>query len=46
MSTLVLAHIGHWTTPLAFFGPVVVLPAGLYAIALVERRRRAKEGHR
>ena len=39
MSSLVLAHIGHWTTNLAFFGPVIVLPLGLYAVVLIERRR-------
>jgi len=39
MSPLVLAHIGHWTTSLAFFGPVVLLPLGLYAAAVMERRR-------
>jgi hypothetical protein len=39
MSTLVLAHIGHWTTSLAFFGPVVLLPLGLYGAAVMERRR-------
>lgn len=39
MSTFVLAHAGHWVTNLAFFGPVVLLPLGLYMIVLVERRR-------
>lgn len=43
MSTLVLAHIGHWTTSLAFFGPVIVLPLGLYAWLLLERRRARGE---
>ena len=38
----VLAHAGHWTTTLAFFGPLVVLPLGLYAVVLVERRRGAR----
>lgn len=49
MSTLVLAHIGHWTTSLAFFGPVILLPLGLYAALLIERRRargRAPEAPR
>lgn len=36
---VVLAHIGHWTTQLAFFGPVIVLPLGLYVVVLIERRR-------
>ena len=29
----VFAHIGHWTTSLAFFAPVVVLPLGLFLVA-------------
>jgi hypothetical protein len=29
---VVLAHIGHWTTSLAFFGPVLVLPLALYLV--------------
>ena len=29
----VFAHIGHWTTSLAFFAPVVVLPLGLFLAA-------------
>lgn len=29
--TVVLAHAGHWLTAAAFFGPVVVLPLGLWA---------------
>ncbi len=31
---LVLAHAGHWATAAAFFGPVIVLPLGLWAVAL------------
>ncbi|MBA2349478.1 MAG: hypothetical protein H0V81_14415 [Solirubrobacterales bacterium] len=31
---LVLAHAGHWATAAAFFGPVVVLPIGLWATTL------------
>lgn len=31
--TLVLAHFGHWSSSLAFFGPVLVLPLGLYLVA-------------
>lgn len=38
MSPLVLAHIGHWTSLLPFFGPVLVLPLGLYAVVLLDRR--------
>ncbi len=36
-----LAHVGHWTTTLAFFGPLVLLPLGLWVVVLVERRRDA-----
>lgn len=43
MSALVLAHAGHWATNLAFFGPVVVLPLGLYAVVLADRRRGEPE---
>lgn len=32
---VVLAHAGHWATAAAFFGPVVVLPLGLWAATLV-----------
>lgn len=32
--TLVLAHAGHWAAAAAFFGPVVVLPLGLWATTL------------
>lgn len=39
MSAFVFAHLGHWTTALAFFGPVVILPLGLYAVVLLDRRR-------
>jgi hypothetical protein len=28
----ILAHLGHWTTSLAFFGPVLVLPLALYLV--------------
>jgi hypothetical protein len=44
VSMLILAHIGHWTTSLAFFGPVLVLPLGLYAVVLIERRRDNRAG--
>jgi hypothetical protein len=30
---ILFAHIGHWTTSLAFFGPVLVLPLALYLFA-------------
>lgn len=43
MSGFVLAHIGQWTTSLAFFGPVLVLSLGLYAAVVVERRRSRQE---
>jgi len=32
VSVFILAHLGHWTTSLAFFGPVMVLPLALYLI--------------
>lgn len=35
----VLAHVGHWSTTIAFFGPVVLLPVGCYVLVLLERRR-------
>lgn len=43
----VLAHVGHWATNLAFFGPVIVLPLGLYVMVLLERRREVDDepGH-
>ena len=31
--TVVYAHFGHWSTSLAFFAPVVVLPLGLWIVA-------------
>jgi hypothetical protein len=31
--TTVFAHFGHWSTSLAFFAPVIVLPLGLYIVA-------------
>lgn len=35
---MILAHIGHWTTSLAFFAPVVILPLGLFlAMRLSDR---------
>ena len=33
--TLVLAHAGHWYTAAVFFGPVVLLPLGLWVTTLV-----------
>lgn len=42
MRPFILAHLGHWVS-LAFFGPVLVLPLGLYAVVLVERRRGGDE---
>jgi hypothetical protein len=33
VSMFVLAHVGHWTTSLAFFGPVLILPLALYLMA-------------
>ena len=39
MTAPVLAHIGHWAMSLAFFGPVILLPPGLYIVTLLERRR-------
>lgn len=39
MSAPLLAHLGHWMTTIAFVGPVLVLPLGLYALVLLERRR-------
>lgn len=44
MTATLLAHVGHWTTTIAFVGPVVLLPLGLYAIVLIERRRGDEEG--
>lgn len=38
MSTLVLAHLGHWTTALAFIGPVVLLPLAFWAAAAASKR--------
>lgn len=35
----VLAHLGHWSTTVAFFGPVLLLPLACYGLVLVERRR-------
>lgn len=32
--TLVLAHVGHWAAAAAFFGPVILLPLGLWATTL------------
>ncbi len=36
--TTVIAHAGHWLTSLAFFGPVVVLPLGLFLAARLSGR--------
>lgn len=33
-AVLVLAHAGHWAAAAAFFGPVLVLPLGLWATTL------------
>lgn len=42
MTLLVLAHLAHWATTAAFFGPVLVLPLFLYVIALRQRRRDSR----
>ena len=30
---MIFAHFGHWSTSLAFFAPVIVLPLGLFLAA-------------
>jgi hypothetical protein len=37
----VFAHFGHWTTSLAFFAPVVILPLGLFLTARAGQRSSA-----
>lgn len=40
MSSLVVAHAGHWLSGLAFaFGPLTVI-AGVLALAIRERRQK------
>jgi hypothetical protein len=43
MTSLVLAHVGHWTSVIPFFGPALILPFGLYAVMLLERRNGLTE---
>lgn len=43
MSALVLAHAGHWAISLAFVGPVVATPLGLWAIVARERRAERRQ---
>jgi len=39
----VLAHVGHWLVGIAFAAPVIVIPLGLIALTVRERRRERLE---
>jgi hypothetical protein len=44
MTTLVLAHAGHWLANVVYAGPVVVVVGWLAFTTVRERRREKAEG--
>ena len=40
---LPLAHAGHWLTGVAYALPVILVPAAIAVVALIDRRRQGGE---